>query len=86
MQGTLPSRADAPAALLMAALFFTFGLFALLRPDKVRNAMDNFANAWKQDSWHPYRMPLPVLRLVVGGTGIGGAALFVYIAYVALSR
>ena len=86
MQGTLPSRADAPAALLMAALFLTFGVFALLRPDKVRNAMDDFANAWKQGSWHPYRMPLPVLRLVVGGTGIGGAALFVYIAYVALSR
>jgi hypothetical protein len=86
VQGTLPSRADAPAALLMAMLFLTFGVFALLRPDKVRNAMDDFANAWKQGSWHPYRMPLPVLRLVVGGTGIGGAALFVYIAYVALSR
>jgi glucose-6-phosphate isomerase len=86
VQGTLPSRADAPAALLMAVLFLTFGVFALLRPDKVRNAMDDFANAWKQGSWHPYRMPLPVLRLVVGGTGIGGAALFVYIAYVALSR
>ena len=86
MQGTLPSRADAPAALLMAVLFLAFGVFALLRPDKVRNAMDDFANAWKQGSWHPYRMPLPVLRLVVGGTGIGGAALFVYIAYVALSR
>jgi hypothetical protein len=86
VQGTLPSRADAPAALLMALLFLTFGVFALLRPDKVRNAMDDFANAWKQGSWHPYRMPLPVLRLVVGGTGIGGAALFVYIAYVALSR
>jgi hypothetical protein len=86
VQGTLPSRADAPAALLMAVLFLAFGVFALLRPDKVRNAMDDFANAWKQDSWHPYRMPLPVLRLVVGGTGIGGAALFVYIAYVALSR
>jgi hypothetical protein len=70
----------------MAVLFFTFGLFALLRPEKVRNAMDNLANAWKQDSWHPYRMPLPVLQLVVGGTGIGGAALFVYIAYVALIR
>jgi glucose-6-phosphate isomerase len=70
----------------MAMLFLTFGVFALLRPDKVRNAMDDFANAWKQGSWHPYRMPLPVLRLVVGGTGIGGAALFVYIAYVALSR
>jgi glucose-6-phosphate isomerase len=70
----------------MAVLFLTLGVFALLRPDKVRNAMDDFANAWKQGSWHPYRMPLPVLRLVVGGTGIGGAALFVYIAYVALSR
>ena len=86
MQETLPSRADAPAALVMAVLFLTFGVFALLQPDKVRNAMDNFANAWKQDSWHPYRMPLPVLRLVVGGTGIGVAALFGYIAYVALSR
>jgi hypothetical protein len=70
----------------MAALFFTFGIFAVSRPDKVRNAMDNFANAWKQDSWHPYQMPLPVLRVVVGGVGIGVAALFVYIAYVALSR
>jgi hypothetical protein len=48
--------------------------------------MDNFANAWSQDSWHPYRMPLSILRLVVGGSGIGGAALFVYIAYVALGR
>lgn len=44
---------------------FTFGLFAILRPDKLRNAMDNFANAWKQDSWHPYQMPLPILRLAL---------------------
>jgi len=86
MQGALPSRGDGPGALLMAAFFLSFGLFAILRPDKLRTAMDNFANAWKQDSWHPYRMPLPVLRLVVGGAGIGGAALFAYIAYVALSR
>ena len=86
MQGTFTTRASAPAALLMAALFFTFGLFAILRPEKLRNAMDNFANAWKQDSWHPYQMPLPVLRLVVGCAGIGGAALFVYIAYTTLSR
>jgi hypothetical protein len=70
----------------MGALFFTFAMFALLRPDKVRNAMDNLANAWKQDSWHPYQMPLPVLRLVVGGVGIGLAALFVYIAHVGRSR
>ena len=86
MQGTLPSRGDAPAALLMAVFFFSFGLFAILRPDKLRGAMDNFANVWKQGSWHPYRMPLPVLRFVVGGIGIGGAALFGYIAYVVLSR
>jgi hypothetical protein len=86
MQGTLPHRADAPAALVMAALFLTFGVFAILRPDKVRSAMDNFAGAWKEGSWHPYRIPLPLLRLIVGGAGIGGAALFIYIAYVALSR
>jgi hypothetical protein len=52
---------------------------------KSRNAMDNFANAWKQDSWHLHRMPLPVQRLVVGA-GIGGVSRFVYIAYVALIR
>jgi len=86
MQGTVPSRGDAPAALVMAALFLSFGLFAILRPEKLRAAMDNFANAWKQGTWHPYRMSIPILRLVVGGVGIGGAALFVYIAYVGLSR
>jgi hypothetical protein len=86
MQGTHPSRADAPAAVLMAAFFLAFGLFAILWPDKLRNAMDRFAGAWKEGGWHPYRMPLPVVRLIVGGTGVGGAALFVYIAYNALSR
>lgn len=86
MQGTIPSRGDAPAALIMAALFLSFGLFAILRPEKLRAAMDNIANTWKQGTWHPYRMPIPVVRLVVGGVGIGGAALFIYIAYVGLSR
>jgi hypothetical protein len=70
----------------MAMLFFSFGLFGLLRPDKLRSVMDAFANAWKQGSWHPYRMPLPLLRLAVGVAGIGGAALFGYIAYIGLSR
>jgi hypothetical protein len=55
IQGALPSRGDVPAVLLMAVFFFSFGLFAILRPDKLRNAMDNFGNAWKQGSWHPYR-------------------------------
>ena len=70
----------------MAALFLTFGVFAILRPEKVRSAMDSFAGAWKEGSWHLYRMPIPILRLIVGGIGIGGAALFVYIAYIALGR
>lgn len=86
MQGTVLSSSDAPAALLMAALFLSLGLFAILRPQKLRAAMDNFANAWKQGAWHPYQMSIPLLRLVVGGVGLGGAALFVYIAYVGFSR
>ena len=82
----MPSRTDAPAALLMALLFLTFGLFAILRPAKLRTAMGNFADTWKKGSWHPYRMPLPILRLVVGGVGIMGGALFIYIGYLALTR
>jgi hypothetical protein len=86
MQSTIASRNDAPAALVMAALFLSFGLFAILRPERLRAAMDNFAYSWEQGSWHPYRMPVPVLRFVVGGAGLGGAALFLYIAYVGLTR
>jgi hypothetical protein len=70
----------------MAAFFLTFGIFAIVRPDKLRIAMDNFADSWKKGSWHPYRMPLSVLRWIVGGVGITGAALFAYIAYQALKR
>jgi len=70
----------------MAVLFLSFGVFTILRPERVRTAMDNVANSWKQESWHPYRMPIPVLRFVVGVAGIGGAALFLYIAYVGFSR
>jgi len=70
----------------MALLFLSFGVFAVLRPEKLRAAMDNLANSWKEESWHPYRMPIPVLRFVVGVAGIGGAALFLYIAYVGFNR
>ncbi len=70
----------------MAALFLSFGVFAILRPDKLRTAMDSFADTWKRGSWHPYRMPLPILRITAGGVGITVAALFVYIAYLALTR
>jgi hypothetical protein len=80
------SRADAPAALVMGLLFLSFALFTMVFPERVRTTMDNFANSWKQGSWHPYRMPLTFLRLVVGTFGIGSAALFFYIAYVGFTR
>ncbi len=83
MQTTVPRRSDAPAALLMAVFFLSFGVFAILRPEKLQTAMDTFANSWKSYSWHPYRMRLPVLRVLVGSVGLAGAALFAYIAYVA---
>ena len=86
MQGHVPRRADAPAAMLMAVLFLTFGVFTILRPEKLRTAMDTFANSWRRDSWHPYRMPLPLLRVVVGTVGIAGSALFFYMAYLGLTR
>jgi len=50
------NRSDVPALFAMAACYFSFRLFAILRPAALRNAMDNFANAWKQGSWHPYKM------------------------------
>ena len=84
MQGTITGRVA--TELVMAALWLSFGVFTFFQPDKVRSAMDNFADAWEKGSWHPYRMPLPVLRWVVGGVGVAGAALFVYMAYVDLAR
>jgi hypothetical protein len=86
MYAAIGNRFDVPPLFAMAAFFFSFGLFAILRPAALRNAMDNFANAWKQGSWHPYKMSLPALRLVVGGTVMLGAALFVYIAFTMLRR
>jgi hypothetical protein len=86
MSNGIPIRSDVPALFLLAAIFLAFGLFAILKPDELRVTIDNFANFWKKGSWHPYKMPRPVLQIVVGTTGVLGSALFVYIAYVALSR
>jgi hypothetical protein len=86
MSNGIPSRSDVPALFLLASIFLAFGLFAILKPDALRMTIDNFANYWKKDSWHPYKMRRPVLQIVVGTTGVLGSALFVYIAYVALSR
>jgi hypothetical protein len=75
-----------PALFLMAAGWLSFGLFAILRPEALRAAMDNFANVWKRGSWHPYEMSTPAIRVVVGGVGILGAGVFIYTACIALTR
>ena len=86
MQSAVPQHGDAPIALMMASLFLAFGLFAFLFPHKLRSAMDSFSDSFKEGSWHPYKMPTPVLRYLVGSVGLAGASLFFYIAYVALIR
>ncbi len=73
-------------AVAMSVAFFAFGVLGIVWPDRLRKAMDNFADSWKDGSWHPYRMPIPALRILVGGVGIGGALLFVRIAYLAALR
>jgi hypothetical protein len=86
MYRAVPSRSDAPALVVMAMMFLSFGLFAIMRPESLRTAMDNFANASKQGGWHPYKMSILAVRVIVGGVGILGGTLFVYVACIALSR
>jgi hypothetical protein len=82
----IASRADASAALIAAMLFLSLGLFAIFEPDRLRIVMDNVVNALNRGTWHPYRMPIPVLRIVVGGIGIGTGILFIYVAYLGLAQ
>ena len=82
---TLVARSDAPAALVTGVGFLAFGLTMVLRPANVRANFDRFANNWKEDSWHPYKMPFWGLRLA-GVAMMGVATLFFYIAYAGLSR
>ena len=67
-------------------LFLSLGLFAIFEPDRLRIVMDNVVNALNRGTWHPYRMPIPVLRIVVGGIGIGTGILFIYVAYLGLAQ
>lgn len=76
---------DAPAALVMGIGMLGFGLTMILRPGNVRASFDRLADSWKQNSWHPYKLPFWALR--VAGVGVAGiASLFFYIAYVAWRR
>jgi hypothetical protein len=82
---TLVARSEAPAALVMGVGFLAFGLTMVLRPANVRASFDRFANSWKEDSWHPYKMPFWGLRLA-GMVMMGAATIFFYIAYSGLTR
>jgi hypothetical protein len=86
MQLTIPTRGDVPSAIAMATFFLTFGLVGIVFPGRLRKAMDSFSDTWKKGSWHPYRMPLPLLQWIVGSVGIAGAALFLYIGYLGLAQ
>ena len=86
MYGEIGNRSAVPALLALAVFYLSFGLFAIFRPAALRNVMDKFANAWNQGSWHPYKMSLGLLRVVVGGTGMLVAALLLYIAFTILRR
>ena len=70
MYRVVPSRSDASALFVMAVMFLSFGLFAIMRPEALRTAMDNFANAWKPGGWHPYKMSTTAVRVIVAGVGI----------------
>jgi hypothetical protein len=76
---------DAPAALVMGIGMLGFGLTMILRPGNVRASFDRFADSWKPDSWHPYKMPFWALRLA-GVIVSTIASLFFYMAYVAWHR
>jgi hypothetical protein len=76
---------DAPAALVMGVGMLGFGMTMILRPASVRASFDRFADSWKQDSWHPYKMPFWALRLA-GAIVSTISLLFFYIAYMAWHR
>jgi len=80
------ARSDVPALLIMAAIYFAFGLFAIFRPGSLRHIMDNLADYWKAGTWHPFKMPRRVLQILVGGLGILVALLFSWIAWAGLGR
>jgi len=69
----------------MGVGFFAFGLTMILRPDRVRENCDRFADYWSKGSWHPYKMPLWGLRSA-GVLMILVSALFFQIAYIGFRR
>lgn len=76
---------EGPMALVMGLGFIAFGLTMILRPARVRENFDRFADYWKEGSWHPYKLPDWGLR-VVGAAVIALSAIFFQIAYMDFTR
>jgi hypothetical protein len=76
---------DTPGLLFMGTAFFAFGLTMILRPGYVRTSFDRLHNSWKQDSWHPYKMPSWGLRFA-GVVIITMATILFYAAYLSYVR
>jgi hypothetical protein len=79
------TRSDVPAAVVMGLGFLAFGLIMILRPADVRANFDRFADSWKENSWHPCKMPFWGLRAFGLAIGIL-AVLFFYVAYLGMYR
>jgi hypothetical protein len=69
----------------MGCFFLLFGSTMFFFPCGVRSCMDRFADAWREGSWHPYKMPFWALR-AAGAMVIVIAVLFFWIARMAFSR
>jgi uncharacterized protein YjeT (DUF2065 family) len=74
-----------PMSLVMGLVFVAFGLTMILHPNRVRENFDRFADYWKEGSWHPYKMPDWVLR-VLGVAVVVFSAIFFQIAYIDFRR
>jgi hypothetical protein len=79
------NSSDTPGLLFMGAAFFAFGLTMIVRPGYVRTSFDRLHNSWKQDSWHPYKLPFWGLRSA-GVVIVTIATILFYAAYLSYVR
>lgn len=81
MQNSRLTLADAEGSVVSAVIFLVFAAIGIFRPESLRRITDLSGRTCVQ-----YRMPLNLLRWVVGTAGIALAVLFAYLAYLAFTR
>ena len=81
IQDSRPTFADAPGLVVLALIFLAFAAIGIFRPEYLRRITDSSGRTIIQ-----YRMPLNLLRWVVGSTGIAFAALLAYMAFFGFTR